>query len=471
MTDNSLASNASAASTNGFATISNDTNPHDFVVLCDGESDCILFKKIKAFHPLLSQIPDAGVKTYDQARNIIEATTLEHAIERLHQDDRPDFIFCHREAPVLVTELTQHAYTGDNGLQRFARFAAAAENGVPFIYFGPLRRVRDDELDGIHNASRRSLTSDVFEGMKRLSEVHEIPQIVVEWKTNSSGLPATLPARSTQADILNIYGELIDTIVLFLFIAPLCTRKNPSSHAAVRTLQARTSQLASITNTRFSDVKFPLLKEDLRDVLLSLKSIVPRMQQASYFTKGKPDKTLAEYAIEISRCQYIQWPDDRLQAVNSAQLETVVGRILALQKFQNGAICFYTGYKWRSDPHCGVLVNLDYRLCRGVGERFPENRSTGLIVIYPRVSLKRQSETGTKLGQLGNHQPADFTQLFTNRYDKTAAEKIAMCLNSPNLFGIWKNSTKQARLFRRYADLVILNDGIVIGDSLAPDFS
>jgi hypothetical protein len=471
MTSIARISAASDMSPHVFATISNDSEPRDFVVLCDGESDRLLFIKMKACHPLLQQIPDANVKTYDQARNIIQATSLENAIERLHQDDRPDFIFCHRETPVLVAELTQHAYTGDNGLQRFARFAAAAENGVPFIYFGPYRRVRDDELDGDRNASRRSLTSDVFEGMKRLSEVHKIPQIVLEWKTNESGLPATLPARSTQADILDIYGDLLNTIALFLFVAPLCSKANPSSFAAVKSLQDKTTQLASLTNTRFSDVKFPLDAGELRNVLLSLKAIIPRMQQASYFTKGKPDKTLAEYAIAISRCQYVQWPDGRIQAVDQAQLKTLVERILALPKFNDHAICFYTGYKWRSDPHCGVLVNIDYRLCRADGERFPENRSTGLVVVYPRISLSRKSETGSQLGRLREHQPANFTKLFTDRYGSVADEKIAMCLNSANLFGIWKNSTKQARLFRRYADIVILNDGIVLGESLAPDFT
>jgi hypothetical protein len=265
---------------------SNGAQPCRFVVLCDGEGDRHLFNRIKQAHPLLSRIPDENVRTYEQARNIIEATRLEQAIQHLHQDDRPDFIFCFGEVPVLVTELTQHAYTGDNGLQRFARFAAAAENRVPFIYFGPLRRVRDDELDGLRTASARSLTSDVFEGMKRLSEVHKSPQVVVEWKTNASGLPATLPARPTDRDVRDIYSGLLDAIATFLFEAPLCSNGDPLTYSKVQKLQEGTTRLADTVNTRFSDVRFPLPKEQLRDVLLSLPAILPRMRAASYFTKG-----------------------------------------------------------------------------------------------------------------------------------------------------------------------------------------
>lgn len=198
-----------------------DSNNNEYasklLVLCDGETDRQLFIKIKGCHSQLSKIPDENIRTYDQARNILSATKLQTTIQPLHEDDRPDFIFCLDERPILVTELTQHAYTGDNGLQRFARFAAAAENHVPFIYFGPLRRVRDDELDMGGTPSARSLTSDLFEGMEQLSKVHDVPQIVIEWKTNSAGMPATLPARFNNSDVREIYGELLDCIALFLF--------------------------------------------------------------------------------------------------------------------------------------------------------------------------------------------------------------------------------------------------------------
>ncbi|WBV43528.1 hypothetical protein [Pseudoroseomonas cervicalis] len=443
----------------------------DLVVLCDGESDVRLFRRIKACHPRLQGIPDTNVRAYEQARNVVSPTALARATQLLHQDDRPDFIFCHGDAPVLVTELTRHAYTGDNGLQRFARAAAAAENGVPFIYFGPLARVRDDELDGDRNASARNLTSDVFEGMERLAAIHGSPQIVVEWKTNASGLPRTLPACSSDADVAEIFSSLLDAMALLLFEAPLCTAGRPLSNTAVRELQASTARLATRSNTRFSDVKFLVETDELRRLLLSFSAVLPRMQGTNYFAKGKPDKTLAEYAIREAKPEFVQYPDGSVSRVSPAQLQEVVNRVLSQPKFRSRSLCFYTGYKWRSDPHCGVLVNLDYRLCRRDGERRPMQRSTGLTVLYPRVSLRRDSRTAHLLGELRNDIPTGLRQLFVARYGADADEKMEMCLRSAKLFGVWGNGTKQARIFRRYADLVVLNDGLVLGDSLIPLFS
>jgi hypothetical protein len=449
----------------------NGVNARDLVVLCDGESDVRLFRRIKACHRRLREIPDNNVRAYEQARNVVSPTALARATQLLHQDDRPDFIFCHGDTPVLVTELTRHAYTGDNGLQRFARAAAAAENGVPFIYFGPLARVRDDELDGDRNASARSLTSDVFEGMERLAAIHGAPQIVVEWKTNASGLPRTLPAVSSPDDVAEIYGSLLEAMALLLFQAPLCNVGHPLSDAAVRELQAGTSRLAAQKNTRFSDVKFPVKADELRALLLSFSAVLPRMQGVGYFAKGKPDKTLAEYAIREAKPEFVQYPDGSVCRVTAEELREVVSRVLSLPKFRARSVCFYTGYKWRSDPHCGVLVNLDYRLCRRNGERLPTQRSTGLTVLYPRVSLQRDSQTARLLGELPDHVPAGLRRLFVTRYGADADEKMEMCLHSAGLFGVWGNATKQARLFRRYADLVVLNDGLVLGESLAPLFS
>lgn len=51
--------------------------------------------------------------------------------------DRPDIILLHGELPILVIEETVEVPSGHNVGQRFARIAAAAECGVPCLYFGP----------------------------------------------------------------------------------------------------------------------------------------------------------------------------------------------------------------------------------------------------------------------------------------------------------------------------------------------
>jgi hypothetical protein len=51
--------------------------------------------------------------------------------------DRPDVVLLADDRPILVVEETVEVPSGHNVGQRFARLAAAAEAGVPCLYFGP----------------------------------------------------------------------------------------------------------------------------------------------------------------------------------------------------------------------------------------------------------------------------------------------------------------------------------------------
>ena len=51
--------------------------------------------------------------------------------------DRPDIILVDGDTPILVVEETVEVPSGHNVGQRFARIAAAAQAGVPSLYFGP----------------------------------------------------------------------------------------------------------------------------------------------------------------------------------------------------------------------------------------------------------------------------------------------------------------------------------------------
>lgn len=443
-------------------------DPDKIELLCDAADDAWLFRTVKAQHPHLSRIPDENVRTYQQAR-VADRPTLEQAITPLHQDDRPDWIFCYDSQPVLVVELTRHAYTGDNGLQRFARFAAAAESGVPFVYFGPLRRVRDDELDRPGRASPRSLTSDVFEGMSKLSSLYDVPQLYAEWSVDASGLPATLPIPPTREAVLSIHGDLLEVVDMLLFRSPLCLVGRPLANPDVATRQDATRRLAGETNTRESDVRFEIDPATCRRLLEAPASIIPRFDAFGYFHKGKPDKLLARYALDLSEIKKVQLPNGEQFSLTPEVTAELLNRLFSIERFQRDSFVYYTGYKWRSDPHCGVLVSLDYRRCRS-GEHGPE-RDKALIVLYPRISLDATGQVWEQLKATSSTCRSRLAPSFEARYGADAEIKMDACLQSAKLFSPWSNGTKQARLFRRYADVVVLNDGLVLGDGLAADFA
>ena len=437
--------------------------PDQIIVLCDGVTDVSLLLKIKEAHPLLCQIPDENIRTYEQARFSVEDTPLRHAIQPLHIDDRPDFIFCFKDKPILVLEMTEHAYTGDNGLQRFARAAAAAENDVPFIYFGPLRRVRDDELDSMEEgtASQRSLTSDMFQGMQRLFEIFDKYQLYIEWRTSDNGLPKKLNFRTTKNEIIELYGELLSLMGTILF----CNDSN--SKEILIKYQNNTARLAKEKNTRDSDVRITASPSELKNLISNPANLCSQLDNGNYFNKGKPDKLLAKLALLKSSMTLIQLPNGSSIQSNHSSFSNILAKIFSLPKFMNPSCIYYTGYKWRSDPHCGVLVSLDYRLCRKSNEKYQKDRETPLIVFYPRISCNEASSTSQMLKKIDVDSP-ELQDLFIKRYGKSEGiSKLKKCLESKHLFSMWGNLSKQSRLFRRYADIIVLNDGLVLGNSLS----
>jgi len=59
------------------------------------------------------------------------------SVQKVLAYDRPDIVFLDGDTPILVVEETVEVPSGHNVGQRFARIAAAAEAGVPCLYFGP----------------------------------------------------------------------------------------------------------------------------------------------------------------------------------------------------------------------------------------------------------------------------------------------------------------------------------------------
>ena len=95
-----------------------------FTILYDEPHEADWFR---ALHPNLR----------DAKEEAISAAKDWPSVLRVLAYDRPDIILLHDETPILVIEETVEVPSGHNVGQRFARIAAAAECGVPCLYFGP----------------------------------------------------------------------------------------------------------------------------------------------------------------------------------------------------------------------------------------------------------------------------------------------------------------------------------------------
>ncbi|GFE57406.1 hypothetical protein [Geobacter sp. AOG1] len=424
---------------------------NDVVVYCDEPADQKLFISFQEIAPILKNIPRTNIKVYPQAPSAIKISEYNNLIS-LFKYDRPDLIFARNGIPLLVVELTEHAYTGDNGLQRFVRVASAAENSVPFIYFGPLARVRDDELDkaeDVSKLSKRSLTSDFFEGMAALHKHYGSYQLYSEWATASNGkvIKTTL---SNRDDFTSVYKHLCDLIVAILDSNH--SGNKSKYHELLQNNQAELLRLSGVKNTKFSDVKFELSSAEAKQIILNPHIVLSRM--GDYFHKGKPDKLLALYALRTSNFKhvYIMGKTYKFNPIK----DTMLDKLFLLKQMNNKSLCYFSGYKWRSDPHCGVAVNLFARYC------LPSKSFKPLILFYPRVSISNE-----KSAQLIKEtKEAAFIQLFKDRYGKDFKEKLVQTTSSSDLYHSWVASTKQGRIFSHYCSIIVCNDGIIIGDKL-----
>ena len=96
--------------------------------------------------------------------------------------DRPDIILLDGDAPILVVEETVEVPSGHNVGQRFARIAAAAENGVPSVYFGPYVARKH----GGATAGPRFMNVRLFHAFDAMVKVTGTAVTSINWPVDSS---------------------------------------------------------------------------------------------------------------------------------------------------------------------------------------------------------------------------------------------------------------------------------------------
>jgi hypothetical protein len=79
--------------------------------------------------------------------------------------------------PILVVERTVEVPTGHNVGQRFARLVAAAQLGIPVVYFGPYAAYKH----GGETQGPRYMNLRLFKALDKLADVEETAVTVVNW--------------------------------------------------------------------------------------------------------------------------------------------------------------------------------------------------------------------------------------------------------------------------------------------------
>ena len=91
--------------------------------------------------------------------------------------DRPDIVLLDDQTPILVVEETVEVPSGHNVGQRFARLAAAAEAGVPFLYFGPYAAKKHGGV----TAGPRYMNIRLFQALNAIERTMGIAVTTINW--------------------------------------------------------------------------------------------------------------------------------------------------------------------------------------------------------------------------------------------------------------------------------------------------
>ena len=103
-------------------------------------------------------------------------------VRRVLLYDRPDIVLLDGQTPILVVEQTVEVPSGHNVGQRFARIAAAAEAGVPSLYFGPFVAKKHGGI----TAGPRYVNVRLFRALDTVERTRGTAVTAINWPVDES---------------------------------------------------------------------------------------------------------------------------------------------------------------------------------------------------------------------------------------------------------------------------------------------
>ena len=122
------------------------------------------------------------------------------------QYDRPDILLTYLGMPVLVLERTVEVPSGHNVGQRFARLAAAAEQSVPVVYFGPFKARKH----GGSTAGPRFMNLRLFYALAMVEKLTPSAVTTIDWPVDDDCELIRSPEKDER--VRQYVSELLDRL-------------------------------------------------------------------------------------------------------------------------------------------------------------------------------------------------------------------------------------------------------------------
>ena len=130
--------------------------------------------------------------------------------------DRPDIILVDGDTPILVVEETVEVPSGHNVGQRFARIVAAAEAGIPSLYFGPYVAKKHGGI----TAGPRYMNVRLFHALNAVERITGTAVTTINWP-----IDVRFEVRRDQAKDADV-REYVATFLAFYASEPNLSRVN-----------------------------------------------------------------------------------------------------------------------------------------------------------------------------------------------------------------------------------------------------
>lgn len=368
--------------------------------------------------------------------------TLPDHIKKILYLDCPDLIVEYEMEPIFSIEISSEAGTGHNAFQRFARIAAAAENGVPAIYIYP-----EAAIIARKDAPVRwdSINPLIFKALDRVMSIYKIPALLYYYPSDYedsryAAHPDTSPNRRTKGLKMNHNHRYAGCPI----------SENHHMIALFRTLDHIINNVLHYGSTnRLSDlIGNQDIMED-RDWMLDEFS-------SKNFPVRSIDKMSPLTSTTIVPTEYvINYIADKHKLKTTMVSELISSR--------SESLIYSINAQFRGDPYPGAVSAIDYLKCRQ-GVTF-EDRKYNLILCWGTVE---RDDCNKRLIIRGNKASIDdfvntvkncsSQNLLTRDYRNLASNEIPRYYMQVR-YGSMYSKAKHIRVYSYFADAILFNDG------------
>lgn len=374
--------------------------------------------------------------------------TLPDHIKKILYLDCPDLIVEYEMEPIFSIEISSEAGTGHNAFQRFARIAAAAENGVPAIYIYP-----EAAIIARQNSPARwdTINPLIFKALDRVMNIYRIPALLYYYPSDYEDSryatnPNLSPNRKTKGLKQNRKRKYAGSPV-------------SSDHhmvALFRTLNCIISNVLQFGSTkRISDlIGSQDIMED-RDWMLNEFSL-----------KNVPVKTIDQMSpltsTEIVPTSYVVNYLASKHNLKNSEVSELISR-------RPKTLIYAINAKFRGDPYPGAISAIDYLKCRE-GVTF-EDRKYNLILCWGTVEKDDRNKTlviggnGASVNDFVNTvKNCGNLNLLTKDYNSLSSIEIPRYYMQVR-YGSMYSKAKHIRVYSYFADAILFKDGSLWRDA------